>query len=306
LSKFSNLLIFNLRNKMKNSTSKKAFSLIELSIVILIIGLIIAGVLGGKKLSSLSNLSKARALTNSSPVNGIEGLIIWLETTSKNSFSTIPTDKSKIPQWNDINSQSTAKYNFAQLVTPGYQPAYNESSINGLPTVKFDRATTNHLTVSADSNSLNLTNQVTIFMVGRLNSIPAASQALLTFNQTASNRMLIIFNSSASAPRFDFPHGTTGQLVSTSSVGTDNFILSFVANSVTQAIYLNGSSVGSQSNNLQLSPFSTSIYLGSYEGGTLPADADIGEVIIFNTGLSTFERQEIEKYLSKKWGIKLT
>ena len=31
----------------------------------------------------------------------------------------------------------------------------------------------------------------------------------------------------------------------------------------------------------------------------------IGEVIIFSRALSTQERQEIEKYLGKKWGIKV-
>lgn len=46
---------------MKN---KKAFSLIELSIVILIIGIIVAGVTQGLRLINAFRLSSAKSLTN--------------------------------------------------------------------------------------------------------------------------------------------------------------------------------------------------------------------------------------------------
>jgi prepilin-type N-terminal cleavage/methylation domain-containing protein len=45
-----------------------AFSLIELSIVILVIGLLIAGAIQGSKMISKAALSSARTLTESSPV----------------------------------------------------------------------------------------------------------------------------------------------------------------------------------------------------------------------------------------------
>ena len=65
---------------------KKAFSLIELSIVILIIGILVAGVTQSSRLVSQFRLLSARNITQSSPVHSIKDLLIWLETTSTKSW----------------------------------------------------------------------------------------------------------------------------------------------------------------------------------------------------------------------------
>ena len=68
---------------MANSKNKKllAFSLIELSIVVLIIGILIAGVTQGSRLIRQSKIKTAQNQTTNSPVNSITGLNLWLETT---------------------------------------------------------------------------------------------------------------------------------------------------------------------------------------------------------------------------------
>ncbi len=48
---------------------QQAFSLIELSIVILVVGILIAGVMQGRELISKVHLQTARLLTTSSPVS---------------------------------------------------------------------------------------------------------------------------------------------------------------------------------------------------------------------------------------------
>jgi len=53
----------------------KAFSLIELSIVILVIGVLIAGVSQGGKMITKFRISAAASLTNSSPVHSIKNLV---------------------------------------------------------------------------------------------------------------------------------------------------------------------------------------------------------------------------------------
>ena len=70
---------------MKNL--KSGFSLIELSIVVLIIGIIIAGITQASRLVRVSKLSSARTLTQSSPVAGISDLVAWWETTLEKSIS---------------------------------------------------------------------------------------------------------------------------------------------------------------------------------------------------------------------------
>ena len=95
--------------------SAKAFSLIELSIVILIIGILIAGVTQGSRLVSAMKLNTARTVTQSSEVNSITGVVTWLESTADKSFDDAEeTDGSIITNWYDINPQSLLKNNAQQ------------------------------------------------------------------------------------------------------------------------------------------------------------------------------------------------
>jgi len=68
----------------------KAFSLIELSIVILIIGILVAGVTQSSRLISQMRLTSLRNITRSSVVPTIQNLTLWLETTMLESFEVEP------------------------------------------------------------------------------------------------------------------------------------------------------------------------------------------------------------------------
>ena len=61
---------------------KKAFSLIEISIVILVIGVAIAGISQGIELYQDARLEMARRHTKNSPINVIEDLTLWFESIS--------------------------------------------------------------------------------------------------------------------------------------------------------------------------------------------------------------------------------
>ena len=66
---------------------KKAFSLIELSIVILIIGILVAGVTQSSRLLKMMRLQSARSLTNSGPVISINNIVLWVDSVSEESFN---------------------------------------------------------------------------------------------------------------------------------------------------------------------------------------------------------------------------
>jgi len=138
---------------------KKAFSLIELSIVILIIGILIAGVTQGSRLITQMRLNTARTLTNSSPVASIKDLVFWFEPTLEESFlSSQAEDQLQISQWNDINPQSIKKY-FA-LKTASAHVTYEDNAINSLPGVRFNGANSanGYLTLSSTSSTSDFTN----------------------------------------------------------------------------------------------------------------------------------------------------
>jgi prepilin-type N-terminal cleavage/methylation domain-containing protein len=87
---------------------KKAFFLIELSIVILIIGILVTGVTQSSRLVSRIKLISLQSLTRSTDVVTVNGLSLWLETVLDNSITNSSgsfqiSDNEAVSSWNDIN-----------------------------------------------------------------------------------------------------------------------------------------------------------------------------------------------------------
>lgn len=111
---------------MKN---KKAFSLIELSIVLIIISLLFGAISGGASLIATANLNNARNMTVKSPVEHIDGLLLWLETSTKEDVF----ENAEVNNWKD---RSQYLLNFAKDVNA---PVYSEyNGLKGLIGIKFN------------------------------------------------------------------------------------------------------------------------------------------------------------------------
>ena len=123
-----------------------AFSLIELSIVILVIGILVAGVTESRGLIIKFRLSSARSLTSNSPVNSMKDLILWLDATSASSVNDSLGDGDLVDKWSNISSQQSSKTDFIQSQV-SYKPTYKINGINGIPTLSF--LTDDYLTSSA-------------------------------------------------------------------------------------------------------------------------------------------------------------
>ena len=119
---------------------QKAFSLVELSMVILIIGILIGGISQGIDLYEDFRINTAKTLTLNSRVGRVPDLVTWIETSMNNSFDDVEEkDGLTLTNWYDINPTITpnSKKNFTQA-TSGLRPYYNKNVDNGLPAVKFD------------------------------------------------------------------------------------------------------------------------------------------------------------------------
>ncbi len=77
-----------IKNSLNQKTHIKAFSMIELSIVILIIGILISGILASNAIIKKFRIQTAQTLTISSPVQGISDSVLWLESSLDKSFKT--------------------------------------------------------------------------------------------------------------------------------------------------------------------------------------------------------------------------
>ena len=122
----------------------KAFSLVELSVVILIIGILIAGVTQSGRLIRQIKLSTARSVTSSSDVASIRDITAWFEASTEGVFTdtnenTDIEDKAEIKYWRDVNPQkSKGDKPVLANVASNAKPKYASNGINGIPSVYFD------------------------------------------------------------------------------------------------------------------------------------------------------------------------
>lgn len=234
---------------MTNKNSKKlGFSLIELSIVILIIGILVAGVTQGSRLVGRSRLAAAKSLTQSAPVTGIQGLTMWFDSTSDDSFKTVEAvDGAALSAWYDIqeltNKNTAAIANGAAAAGTAIQ--YKENIINGLPVVRFSNAASSNYFFQLNSGSgiPSLTNSAyTAFYVVRFQ--PANSTFTTGVWPLLASETTAISTSSTTSMTFLNATGTAGRFqVCDVNTGTAGTAATGVCSPGTTAGYLYGTSV---------------------------------------------------------------
>ena len=309
-----------------------AFSLIELSIVILVIGILVAGVTESRGLITKFRLSSARSLTSSSPVNSMKDLILWLDATSASSVNESLGDGDLVDKWSNISSQQSPKTNFVQSKV-SHKPTYKINGINGIPTLSFltddyltsdssisispnysfflvfntskDGLTTDiadifglYKDVDSDDNNSTQEGTATLFEIRQDNSIRSLFRSAVESSGGDSNNSLLTIK-----PKLNYIMSYSRNLNSTKEslwinnevfIGDGGFIPS-VTNGAFQKTDIYGviGKLGDK-NALTETPASTRIFNG-----------EISEIIIFDRALMKDEIDDVEKYLSKKYSIKL-
>lgn len=303
---------------MDNTRKKlQAFSLIEVSIVILIIGILIIGVIESSSLVTMSKINSARALTNSSPVSSIPDLYAWFETTTENSYAEgifeDLEDGDLITTWNDINPQNRNRFTLTQSTT-NYKPTYNYDSTLGIPTLIFDG--TDDVMTSTTNFGITGNPDFTIFVVA---SVSGGSYGpFLTFGNPSTCDWLMFGRNNNSSENGELYNGfyASGQNFTHANVGTDSIFAIHTWRRTTSngsnndhtgnTVYTNGTSQTLTNQGTACTPSITASVLSvgsDPEGRDL--NGEIGEIIVFNRALKTEERVSVENYLSQKWNIAL-
>ena len=301
-----------------------AFSLIELSIVILVIGILVAGVTESRGLIIKFRLSSARSLTSSSPVNSMKDLILWLDATSASSVNDSLGDGDLVDKWSNISSQQSSKTDFIQSQV-SYKPTYKINGINGIPTLSF--LTDDYLTSSA---SVSHSPSYSVFIVFNISSDATADDMeimnLYSDVDTNNNNG----NSDGSATALEIQTGGNSiRSVFRSSVGKTggddnfstqtikpqkNYIMSYSRNFASKnvSLWINNeafiSAVATNGDNFaKTNLFWVIGKLNDKQAGVNARNfnGQISEIIIFDRALMKDEIDDVEKYLSKKYSIKL-
>ena len=309
--------------------NKKAFSLVEISIVVLIIGLLIAGISKASDMIADSQLKGARSITKSTKTGRIPGLLLWLETSASESLKDNERfTGTSISSWSDISPPNVPKLIFRQSGSATNGIKYNEGASSRLPYIGFTTSS-DYLypyepskTSASFANLYTLSstqafplNELTIFVVSQpdpsfsiFSFCPAAvgSAATLTVQSCTAGTHITLGFGAASSGLIKLEYagavGTAGVLASnTGYKTTDGPFIYSVASQVGKAkIFING---GDSSTLSTISALSS--YIGSYRIGGGAADGNIYELIVYSTLLSDDDRRKVEDYLAAKHKIKL-
>jgi hypothetical protein len=208
---------------------------------------------------------------------------------------------SNVSFWADQSGQA---YNASQSNSSN-QPSLVVNSINGLPAINFN-GTSSFMQFPTGFN--NFAQGLSIFLVVKPTAATALSQ-IINLGTGSSNdyNFGIEINSSSEAEFFVYTSagsgmtsvsygstiGTSAQLIEVIQTGTNATILTNGANPVTNA----------SMNSIPEPTGRTANYLGQASGGGNYFNGEIAEVIIYNTALSTVQRQAVESYLISKFNL---
>ncbi len=311
---------------MTNKNSKKAFSLVEISIVILIIGLLIAGISKAGDMIFDVSLKSASSLTKGAKVGRMPGLALWLETTSNESILEKERyDNTDISIWRDINPQSSSKFIFKKVGAPKYV----EKGQNNLPAVgslSGDNYFIPYTSETSTTVAAYQANQIfssgtllTIFMVLKPKAIAADLLSFCPYSTgsnldacTTSAKYIGLGLTASGNVVFNTVGGTaaaaaTSTITSTNSYTLKNLIVVSAIKDATDNLKLavNGASAATavaSTNKLMTSSFNGTFRVG----GVLATDVEIYEIIVFASALSDTDRLVVETYLGKKYNVAMT
>jgi prepilin-type N-terminal cleavage/methylation domain-containing protein len=289
-------------------SSKLGFSLIELSVVILVIGVLVTGITKGSRILSEAKLKSAQSLTINSPVVGVGGLLFWLETTLQKSLQNSSgsfqiADGDNILNWNDINPKTNNPY----VATEGtMQPIYKLNGIGGLPTLFFDAAldatTGDTLTVTNDGK-LN-SSETTLFIVTEALQITSTwgtpfsirGPGFTGFNiyKQNSNANWHLWSGTGAAWR----QGQASIPIQFSAP----IIITIEIYSNIENIYKNGNLFDGDVSTFVPAASTTNLSIGSNYSG-LFFDGYISEIILFDKRLTSSDKSSVHSYLKQKYGI---
>ncbi len=273
----------------------KAFSLLEVSIVVLIIAVIVVGITTAFTVIKQSRIESSKSITRSSPINSADALALWLETTMDSSFE----DKdnlnsgSLIRVWNGSSSGIATQVRFL-----GNGVNYIEDGINHNPSVKFSRSTENYLEIR-DASFLN-GSDYTVFVVERRSDNSNNNYFIGEDPDATANQGLALgYLVGGEVVHSQGNNLYTAKISSYNESRDQARIFTFVQSmSYGKKIYINGV-LSAQSSDKNRIRGITNLEIGKgYDG-------EIGEIAIFIRGLLDEERQFIEDYLAKKWAVKI-
>ena len=311
----------------KNKLFKQAFSLIEVSIVIVIIGILIVGIIKGKDLYIAAKASTAKNLTTNSHIVRIKSLSAWYES-SANDFGLGDKlkDEASIETWSDISpfgkglSRGSTAISCQKDGSNSNGCIYREDGLANIPAISFS----NDANFTGDTN-FSASNDYTMLLVFSLKNM-ANNQRIIKIGDISIN---YIAASQSDTSKLLIASATTVDLTTTVSSAelpdftskcqsvTDSFLCAVVISKsqASSKIYVNSTTNYLADTKITLPTFSGEPKLfvagpNNSSEGSIPAvssfSGNIAEIALFN---DSFTQKEIDKlmkeYIAKKYSVSI-
>jgi len=282
--------------------NKKAFSLIEISIVILIIGLLIAGVSKATDMLAESKIKGARSIAKGSIVPRLPNLILWLDVAQSESWpdNKRGTQAYNSSVWTDVNPQNLSNVGFK------FSGSFNYFENNGsnLPKLKVLTADIDSAIVPSGS-FFDLDKKGFTFFIVATQSL---NQKTISFCQTSScatNQAIHVeFVSSKASVTYPSESAASSSAVvsipSTYNFGGDLIeIITVAGNDSNVNIFGMGKNRGKPSTAAGNFPLSQGLF-------KLNLGAELYEVILVGEYMDDVSRKKVQNYLFDKYGVPST
>ena len=216
--------------------------------------------------------------TSFSPTS-IPGCQLWLDAADS---STVTITNGSI---SGVSDKSGNGYN----LTGGIAFTYNTTLFQGKYPSFFNTSSAADGKIGSNA-SFNLNQPMTVFATG----VMTVGNNDMIFD--GNTKRIALYNSTA-----NLFAGPGDQISTATNYLLSPYVVCGVANTTNSAVFVNGTNV--VSGTIGTDPL-TSIVVGNRTGGSgSPYRGHLCEFIIFNSSLSTSQRQQVENYLGRKWGI---
>lgn len=271
-----------LRNKKNN-----AFSLVELAVVILIIGILVAAISQGGRLVTKSKLTAGKQLTSTSPLQTMPNVEVWLETSADNAFSASMSNKDPVADEKWVSNNRLTGYKAINVGGDTYPVYRSDIGINDLPILEFDVGSDNY-------------NGTLHFDGSAYDSIDYTVIAVMAANSGSTEA----FFECTVADGSDTPYVRL-PIINVAQDAIHTYRVTHSSN--TLAYYQNGTAVVDPTNGgtFSLDPnFDAGQAIDQcYFGGRTDYEGKMAEFVFLSGEVSDDELNEIHEYLGKKYKI---
>jgi hypothetical protein len=239
----------------------------------------------------------------------IPGIGLWLDAADSNAF--VFTTGSNIYRWLDKSGLSNHGDISTNIVQTGRSPTREANAINGLPAVSFSnsnslmgrlgmagplRTITGFVVVRPLQSAVGRGGQ-TIVSTGLGNGGDTGNNVFTIYIPGNLNRIDFQRNFGATPPRFDI----------SADIAAGRPLLITWSSALSQSYLWSNGSPGLDFGRVLNAGFSIQTYaIGrAIYGGATNLVGTIGEVLLYNAALPTFQRNLVERYLATKWGLPL-